>query len=171
MSGVVLEDEIRIPGWVRVLRSFRRWACSEEFPERGRFSFIDGEVWVDMSPEELLSHNQVKGEVAAVVGTIVKQARLGRFFFDRALLTHPAADLSTEPDGMFVSTASLRSGRVRFVESDAGLSRAGRLSRYGARSRQQIVGQEGHHHSASGVLACRCSRVLARRCSRGASPL
>jgi Uma2 family endonuclease len=113
---MALNGEVRIPGWVVDLASFRRWACSDAFPERGRFSYLGGELWVDLSMEEVLFHNQVKGEFAVVLGALVKAGQLGRYYHDRVLLSNADADLSTEPDGMFVSYESLRSGRLRGVE-------------------------------------------------------
>src|SRR5688500_13238325 len=113
MSTVIIEDTIRIPDSVTALDSFRRWVRSEEFPQKGRISFLNGEVWVDRSPENLFSHNQVKGEIAIVLGGLVKSARLGRYFHDRTLLSHTDAGLSTEPDGLFISNATFKSGRIR----------------------------------------------------------
>ncbi|GMU20099.1 MAG: hypothetical protein AMXMBFR13_01990 [Phycisphaerae bacterium] len=116
MSSIIIEEKIRIPGHFPDIASFRDWARSDEFPETGRYSFLNGEVWVDMSPERLFSHNQVNGEFAIVIGTLVKANRLGRYFHDRTLLSHPEAGLSTEPDGLFVSRDSIRSGRVKWIE-------------------------------------------------------
>jgi Uma2 family endonuclease len=73
-----------------------------------------------MSPEELFSHNQVKGEFAVVLGGLVKQGDLGRYWHDRTLLSNVKARLSTEPDGLFVSTASIRAKRVQFVRGRRG---------------------------------------------------
>lgn len=113
MCTVVIEDKVRIPDEVEDLDSFCRWACSGEYPERGRLSFLNGEVWVDMSPENFFVHNQVKGEFAAVLATFVKRVRLGRYSHDRMLIRNDAANLSTEPDGAFIFTKTLDSGRVR----------------------------------------------------------
>jgi hypothetical protein len=112
MSAVVIADRVRIPAWVVDLESFRRWARSDEFPDQGRISYLRGEVWVDLSMEQLFSHSQVKTEYTVVVGGLVKSADLGYFFSDRTSLSNPAADLSTEPDGLFVAWETLRSGRV-----------------------------------------------------------
>jgi Uma2 family endonuclease len=114
-SCVVIEDKACIPAWVDDLESFRRWAHSYEFPERGSFSYLNGEIWVDLSMEELFSHNQVKGEFTAVLGAIAKLLHLGYFICDRMLLTNPAANLSTEPDGCFGFWETVKSGRLRFV--------------------------------------------------------
>jgi Uma2 family endonuclease len=120
MSAAVLEGPAQIPKEVVDLSSFRRWARSSHFPRRGRFSFLDGKLWVDMSPEELYSHNQAKGEISIVVGALVKKLRLGRFFHDRTLLSHVRAGLSTEPDGVFLSWDAWESRRIRLVRGSEG---------------------------------------------------
>jgi len=120
MSAVVLEESIRVPGKAPSLEGFRRWARSAEFPARGRFSFLRNEIWVDMSAEELYTHNGVKGKVVSVLTLLLEHVRLGRFFHDRALVTHVEAGLSTEPDGTFVSFDSFRSKRVRRVRGAEG---------------------------------------------------
>jgi Uma2 family endonuclease len=120
MSAVVLDESIRIPVKVTSLDAFRRWARSEDFPTRGRFSYLRDEVWVDMSAEELYTHNRVKGEVASVLTTLLKTVRLGQYFHDRVLVTNVEAGLSTEPDGTFVAFDSFRSKRVRRVRGAEG---------------------------------------------------
>jgi Uma2 family endonuclease len=113
----VLNGEVRIPSWAMSdLGSFCRWACSEDFPQRGQYSFLRGEIWADLSMEEFYSHNQVKEVINRVLGGLVEGANSGRYLPDRMLLRHTAADLSTEPDGMFVSYDSLRNGQVRLLE-------------------------------------------------------
>ena len=121
MSTIVLQEQVRIPGSVVDLPSFRAWAVSEEFPASGRFAYLDGEVWVDMSPEELFTHNRVKGEVAFAILALLKRSRMGHWFHDRTLLSNAEAGLSTEPDGTFVSYDSLRDGRVSYLKSERGL--------------------------------------------------
>ncbi len=118
MSEIIIMDRVHIPDWVRDLASFRRWALSDEFPERGWFSHLKGNLWVDPSMERL-KHNKLKGIVAVIVGGLVLGERLGHHLHDRMLLTHPGAELSTEPDGMFVSHGAVRDGRVRFEEGQA----------------------------------------------------
>jgi Uma2 family endonuclease len=107
---------VQIPGWVINLDSFRRWARSDDYPRRGWFCYLNGVIWVDLSMEQLFTHNQVKGEFAFAIMGVLKGQPLGRFFHDRTLLSNPAADLSCEPDGSFVSWEALRGGRVRLVE-------------------------------------------------------
>lgn len=120
MATLVLEDEVRIPERLTGLRAFRRWVRSPEFPTRGRFAFLAGEVWVEMSPEEMFWHNQVKGEIGRVLAGLALAPGLGRYFHDRVLVSNPKANLSTEPDGTFVSFEALRDGRVRWVKGEEG---------------------------------------------------
>jgi Uma2 family endonuclease len=116
MSTVFIEEKIRVPDWVKDLASFREWAHSPEFPERGRISYLKDEVWVDMSKEQLFSHNQVKAEISVVLGALVKKNRLGIFFPDGVLLSDRETDFATGPDGIFVSKESLKTERVTMIE-------------------------------------------------------
>lgn len=63
-----LNESVRVsvPDWVVDLESFRRWADADDFPETGRIWFLQGEVWVDMSKEQIFTHVGVKTEIAAV---------------------------------------------------------------------------------------------------------
>jgi Uma2 family endonuclease len=115
MSTVVIEDTVCIPDWVEDLESFRRWADMDEFPEDGRICYLDGVVWVDMSKEQIFSHNKVKTEYAFVLAGLAKANR-GHYFSDGVYVSHEGANLSVKPDGCFVSRKSLRLGRVRLVE-------------------------------------------------------
>jgi Uma2 family endonuclease len=97
------------------LGGFREWVTSDEFPEKLRASFIDQEVVIDMSPEEIESHNKVKTEIVGTIHRLNAEFDLGEVFSDRARLSNVVAGLSTEPDGIFVSWASYEAGRVRLV--------------------------------------------------------
>jgi Uma2 family endonuclease len=108
--------EVRVPSWVSDLESFRRWSDSDEFPEFGHVSYFDGEVHVDMSKEQLFSHNDVKSEFTAVLRPLVRTGRLGRYWSDGAFVTNTDADVSNAPDGVFVSADGLRTDRVHLVE-------------------------------------------------------
>ena len=58
MSTIVMESQVvHIPDWVHDLSSFRRWADSDVFPEKGQIHHLNGEVWVDMSKEQVLELN------------------------------------------------------------------------------------------------------------------
>ena len=63
-GAVIFEDQVRIPLGMGSLDRFRRWARSGEFPEQGRIDYLNGEIEVDMSPEDLLTHGIVKSAIA-----------------------------------------------------------------------------------------------------------
>jgi Uma2 family endonuclease len=113
--AIVIEDRLRIPAGINDLESFRRWARSTECPERGRFAYLNGVFWMDFSKEQLYSHNQVKGAVGAILWNLAVAAGIGRYLPDGMLLSNARANLSTVPDGLFVSYQALQSGRVRQV--------------------------------------------------------
>jgi len=110
------DGSVRVPSWVRDHASFRRWFHSDEFPETGRISFLNGEVYVDMSREQLYSHNQVKTEITRVLAQIAKAEQSGHYFSDGVHLTHVGAELSANPDGVFVNLATFDDGRVLEIE-------------------------------------------------------
>lgn len=120
MSTTVISERGTIPARITNHRSFRQWIYSNEFPERGRFSFLDSEVWMDFSMETL-AHNQIKIAIGAVLAILVAKQKLGRFLGDGMMLTHRKAALSTEPDGMFVSHQSIQSRSVRLLRGDESL--------------------------------------------------
>ncbi len=117
MITVVNEiGQIDFPPWVVDLESFRRWTDQEDFPENGRICYLQGNVWADMSREQIFTHVAVKTEYTVTVGSLVKKLKLGRYFGDGLVLTNVGANLSVKPDGTFISHKSLDLGRVRLVE-------------------------------------------------------
>lgn len=116
MGTINIADQVRIPSWVNDLESFRRWSRSRDYPERGWVSFLNGEIWVDMSMEQLFTHNQVKTEFTVVLGGLMRGEELGYYFSDGVLLSNVDANLSTEPDGTFCSFAAIEDKRASLVE-------------------------------------------------------
>ncbi|HEY1065986.1 MAG TPA: Uma2 family endonuclease [Pirellulales bacterium] len=106
--------EVEIPP-IHSLAEFRAWALSDDFPASGRIDYLDGCLEVDMSPEDAGDHNQPKTEVSRAFATLAKATRLARVYIDRMLVTHPGANLSTEPDVMVVTREAFASGRIRAV--------------------------------------------------------
>ena len=119
-SSVIFENQIAIPLDVGSLARFRRWAASAAFPERGRIDFIEGDIEVELMVEDILCHGSPKIEVIRVLSQLVKESADGVLFSDRARVSCPAADLSVEPDVVFVSDESLDAGRVRMVAKETG---------------------------------------------------
>ena len=121
MPTVITDDvTVHIPDWVVDLASFGRWAESDEFPEEGRVSFIDGDVWVDMSLEQVFSHVKVKTLFTRVVGNIVADAELGECLGDGVRVVNEAGDVSNVPDALVILAETFRAGRVQLVEGKEG---------------------------------------------------
>ena len=59
---MLYDERLQVPSWVTDLEAFRRWSDDDAFPETGQLSFLKGDVWVNMSKEQLFDHNQVKTE-------------------------------------------------------------------------------------------------------------
>lgn len=116
MATVVVDDgPVSIPAWVNTLDAFRRWLDTDSVPEKARTWFLKGEVWVDMSKEQLFTHLLLKGEFYRVLGNLVKDGKLGWLYPDGLLFTNRAADLSGNPDATFVSRAAVTSGLAELV--------------------------------------------------------
>jgi Uma2 family endonuclease len=106
---------LAVPASAFTLAGFRKWATAEDFPEQVRVTFVDGEIILDMSNEEIETHVAVKGEVSRVLLNLNRELRLGKFYPDGVLLTNEAGKVSNNPDGVFVLRESITSGRVRLV--------------------------------------------------------
>ncbi len=119
-NTVIFEEQLEIPLDLRSLADFRRWATSEGFPECGRIDYIAGQIEVDMSPDDLFCHGTLKGEIYASLHHQVKRHNLGHLFIDRARVSSLEAELSVEPDIVFVSHEALAGGRVRLVPKAGG---------------------------------------------------
>lgn len=113
-------SRVSVPSWVKSLRAFRRWADSDDFPEAGRICFLGGEVWVDMSKEQVFTHTLVKTEYSYVLTGLAKKAKSGIYLGDGLLINNALANLSAKPDGTFISEETLRAQRVRLIEGADG---------------------------------------------------
>jgi Uma2 family endonuclease len=121
MATVIFDDAaVQIPAWVVDLASFRRWWESDEFPEEGRICFINGEVWADMSRQQIFSHLRVKATLNTTIDGLVRKAGTGLYLPDGLRVFHTATELSAVPDGAFLSFDSIRAGRVTLVEGREG---------------------------------------------------
>jgi Uma2 family endonuclease len=112
--------KVSFPEWVRDLHSFRRWTDSEEFPEEGNTWWLCGEVWVDMSKQQIFTHVLVKTVVTPVLHRLVEEEKSGLMLADGVLLTNFPADISGNPDALFLSNDGLDSGEARLIESKDG---------------------------------------------------
>jgi len=121
--AVIIEEELRIPAESHTLEGFRRWIHSPDFPERGRIDFLDGDVEVDMSPEDLFTHGTAKACIGAVLHQMVADEDLGSVFIDRGRITSPEGAVSAEPDVVVVLWSSVEAGRVRLIPAASGKPR------------------------------------------------
>ena len=103
---------IHVPEWVRDFDTFVTWMHSDEFPEEGRIDFFNNEVWIDISMEELYSHNFVKAAVTETLNRLVRENRLGVFVTDGMRFTNEDAGVATTPDGLFFTFDALTAGRI-----------------------------------------------------------
>jgi Uma2 family endonuclease len=115
---VFVQGQFAIPRWVEDLESFRRWRLADDAPQQGEIAFLDSYIWVDLTMEEFLTHNQVKAAYDYAIMSVVNPAALGRYVPDRMLLTNTAANLNAEPDGLFFTWETMRSGRLSLVERE-----------------------------------------------------
>jgi Uma2 family endonuclease len=114
---IILEDRLRIPPDTTDFDSFQRWAAADDFPEAGRIDFLAGDVEVDVSPEDLFTHNVVKSKIGLTLeGLLAGRAYV---FGDKARVYSRFARLSVEPDVVVVLHDSVRAGKVRFAPSAA----------------------------------------------------
>lgn len=121
--AVFSEENFPIPAGAFTFEGFRRWVESDEFPESGRIDFLAGDVEVDLSPEELFTHNLVKMAIGSGLNVLIADRDLGEVFADKARVTSPQAGLSVEPDVVVVLEESFREGRVRYPPSDRSADR------------------------------------------------
>jgi Uma2 family endonuclease len=120
-NTVVTDDgRVTIPDTVVDLDSFRAWLDSGTVPEKAKTWFIDGEVWIDMSKEQIFTHVALKTEITSVLYSLTKANKTGRVLSDGVLVTNPAANLSGNPDAIFVAHETVTAGRVRLVPGKEG---------------------------------------------------
>lgn len=113
MIAAFHDEFVRIPQGINSLEAFREWAHSDDFPEKVPITYHRGEIWVDPYMEQLYTHNRVKTQITIVLGGMIETAGLGQYFSDGIRLSNAAAELSTNPDGVFVSFEAIRAGKVR----------------------------------------------------------
>lgn len=111
LAPLAMEHAIRIPSWVVDHRSFQEWRTTEA-DEKLRASYLQDELWLDPFMETDL-HNEIKSILGGYLTVWVNQQGLGRYYADGMLLSCPAVSLSTEPDGLFLSDASWRQGKLK----------------------------------------------------------
>ena len=115
MVTVSVEEKVEIPPGIENLEAFRAWTHSDAFPERGRIDFIGGRIEVDMQAEAMYSHGGVKAAILRLLLNLVWDEDLGEIYTDRMRIASIPADLSTEPDVVYLSHRTLESDKVHLV--------------------------------------------------------
>ena len=110
--------QVSVPDSAYSLAGFRRWAASDDFPEHGRFMLFDGEVFVDMPPERIGTHNQVKAEITFTLEGINREDKLGVLYPDGLWLTNDTAG-SVRKDTVTLLNAYFRAGVLEYWLVDA----------------------------------------------------
>jgi Uma2 family endonuclease len=106
-------DRLLVPASAFDHLGFRDWVTSVDFPDGVRASWIQGEVFIEMSPESIDSHNKVKSAITATLQRLADEEDLGEVYADGVLFTNEQAGVSTEPDLAYASFAALESARLR----------------------------------------------------------
>jgi Uma2 family endonuclease len=105
-----------VPARAKTHAGFREWLIEEWGDRPGRICYLDGDLFIDMSPDEIETHNKIKTEISSALVVLNKRLKRGTFFSDGTLVTNRKAHLSTVPDGTFVLWETRQSGRVKLKE-------------------------------------------------------
>lgn len=108
---------------------FRDWIHSRSYPKRGKFSFLNGALEAEMSPESLHDHSLVKTALAKTLAIISEDEQFGRLHIDGALFINERLKVATEPDLMFCLWSTFREKRVEWRSYKK--SREGRVEVHG----------------------------------------
>lgn len=106
-----------IPTEARSLSGFREWILNAALPKECHVSYVSGEIFIDMSPERIGTHNAVKSEINYALVHLTRNSDRGKYFPDGVLVSNEPADVSNEPDAIYVLSSSLDSGKARLVPS------------------------------------------------------
>lgn len=99
------------------LDDFLAWMLSDAAPERGRFTYLAGELECDLTGQSFFRHGDPVEEIARVIGNIVRKRDLGYVTTHETLIALPEADAGVEPDVVFVSHQTLDSDRIAFRDT------------------------------------------------------
>jgi Uma2 family endonuclease len=112
VMAVLQVDGLRIPFEVRTLEGFRDWFCGlgDDAP---RATFVGGDVFVEMTPQSYRTHAPIVKAINKVLMALGEDSGRGEYFWSPSLITCKAARLSTEPDGFFATTRTLKRGLLQ----------------------------------------------------------
>src|SRR4051794_8128863 len=96
--GTAAQLSLWIPAGAMTLAAFRDWAASPGFPDHVRASFIEGEIFIDMSNEDPELHVMVKTVITSRIFQWCEETKRGRIYSDGMLVSNPEANLASNPD-------------------------------------------------------------------------
>jgi Uma2 family endonuclease len=120
MATVLFDEQVEIPLGIRNLTDFRRWALSDDFPQKGRIDYVAGRIEVDRSPEDFFTHGTLKSQVSSRIEHRVGELDLGHTLIAETRISSVSGDLSAEPDVVVISHDAIDQGRVRLVPKASG---------------------------------------------------
>jgi len=74
---VIVQGQYVIPRWWRTWNPSVVGVIPDGAPELGEIAFLDSYIWVDLTMEEFLTHNQVKAAYDYAIMSVVNPASLG----------------------------------------------------------------------------------------------
>ena len=66
-AAVIINEQVRLPDGFKDLENFRLWSRSGARPEKLNISYLDGVIWIDLTAEQLYTHNEAKQAVQMVL--------------------------------------------------------------------------------------------------------
>jgi Uma2 family endonuclease len=105
-------DQLEIPFDIQTLEGFRAWVrtLGESAP---LVSFIDGDVFVEMTPQNYRTHSPVVACVNGALNALAEAGGTGMYCVPPSWFTCVEAGISTEPDGFFVRYDTLQKGLLQ----------------------------------------------------------
>jgi Uma2 family endonuclease len=119
-SLLLLDEDVEIPLGIENVAEFRLWALSDDFPERGRFDYINGRLEVDLAPRNLFSHCAVTTELMRALGNHLHEHDFGFLYTYRCRYSSLNAGLSVQPDVFFFTYETIDSKRARLIPNPNG---------------------------------------------------
>lgn len=101
-----------VPATGMTLAKYREWAESEGYPEHGKVAYFQGELYFDLTAEQIDSHVSVKESLHHELDSLVHVRKLGRYFPNGAGLECRDANLACEPDAYFATWETIKSGKL-----------------------------------------------------------
>jgi len=101
------------------LESFTKWTQSDDFPETGKITYLDGRIILDFNANLIDSHCSVVTEIICALARHIHERDLGYLLTRRVQLVNREVGFSCEPDGFFISWDCYQSGRIRHVNLPA----------------------------------------------------